>query len=76
MPHVDNCAMSIDRRVSPAIINRGAVMMRLILIGALGVALTACNFIEQDKCLDRGGKWDAYKRECIYSEDKSQDMRD
>ncbi len=32
--------------------------------------LDGCEYIEVDKCLDRGGKWDFDNSECIYREDK------
>ncbi len=30
--------------------------------------LTACEFLEIDKCLDRGGKWSYEEEKCVFEE--------
>jgi len=44
---------------------------RLLIIGIIAVAfffvgLRLKNWIDIDKCLDSGGRWDYDKKECVY----------
>jgi hypothetical protein len=41
------------------------VLPKYFVVAALLLGLAGCEYWEVDKCLDRGGKWDYEKGECI-----------
>lgn len=40
--------------------------MRFATVALLIVFSTGCTFWEEDKCLDRGGKWDHEREQCVF----------
>jgi Prokaryotic membrane lipoprotein lipid attachment site len=43
-------------------------MKRLFLFASALLLLSGCDFLEIDKCLDRGGKWNYEKKICEFTE--------
>ncbi|ENV91287.1 hypothetical protein F938_03791 [Acinetobacter bereziniae LMG 1003 = CIP 70.12] len=40
--------------------------MKISIISFICLMITGCNFMKVDRCLDKGGRWDKEKQECIY----------
>ena len=41
-------------------------MKKILLCILTSSLLSGCDFLEIDKCLDRGGKWDYEENKCEY----------
>lgn len=42
--------------------------MKISIISFICLMITGCSFINVDRCLDNGGRWDKQKQEYIYQE--------
>lgn len=51
-------------------------MIRFVIILILSFVLAGCDFLEVDKCLDRGGKWDYENSKCVLKDVKYKSIRD
>ncbi|MBJ8450865.1 hypothetical protein KTJ29_08890 [Acinetobacter bereziniae] len=51
--------------------------MKISIISFICLMITGCNFMKVDRCLDKGGRWDKEKQECIYLDElKKNALRD
>jgi hypothetical protein len=48
--------------------------MRTLLVAVILSSLAACDFWEVDRCLDRGGRWNAEKNACELEPLGNQDL--
>jgi len=42
--------------------------MKIFMIFFICITVSGCDFFKVDNCLDKGGRWDKQKKECIYHE--------
>jgi len=50
------------------------LMKKLLTATALLLSLSACEFWEVDKCLDRGGRWNYEKEVCEFEKNVGSDQ--
>jgi hypothetical protein len=53
---------------STEIMKLNDMLKKFLIILLTLLFLTACEFLEIDKCLDRGGKWSYEEEKCVFEE--------
>ncbi|UXY15515.1 hypothetical protein N8I74_00425 [Chitiniphilus purpureus] len=51
------------------------LVLRFIILLSIIFLFSGCNFIEVDKCLDRGGRWNKEKNICEFQEIKGESVK-